>query len=53
MAKKKIVKKKTSKKIVKRAQKSVLHKQVDNRLSILLIVLALVVFVLAAISMGM
>lgn len=52
---KKTIKKKTasSKKTVKvLARKSILHKQVDNRLSILLIVAALVVFVLAAVSMG-
>lgn len=33
-------------------RKSTLHKEVDNKLSILLIILAIMVFVLAATSMG-
>jgi len=49
---KKTAKSKTSKKVVRVAKKSVLRKDVDNRLSIVLIVLALIIFVLAAISMG-
>ncbi len=56
---KKTTKAKTSKKIVKAAKRPVktvkkgaLHKEVDNKLSILLIVVALLVFVLAALSMG-
>jgi hypothetical protein len=51
---KKTTKAKTSKKAVKKSasRKSVLHKEVDNKLSILLIVAALLVFVLAAVSMG-
>lgn len=56
---KKTTKAKTSKKIVKASKSSVksvkkgaLHKEVDNKLSILLIVVALLVFVLAALSMG-
>ncbi len=32
--------------------KSILHKKVDNKLSLVLIVLALIIFVLAAVSMG-
>ncbi len=56
---KKTTKAKTSKKIVKAVKRPVktvkkgtLHKEVDNKLSILLIVVALLVFVLAALSMG-
>lgn len=50
---KKAVKAKSSKKVVKKAaSKSVLHKKVDNKLSILLLVLAVLIFVLAATSMG-
>jgi len=44
---------KAKKKIVKKvARKSVLKKNVDNRLSILALVLAIMVFVLAALSMS-
>lgn len=43
--------KKTSK-AKKVSRKSVLHRQVDNKLSILLIVAAIFIFVLAALSMG-
>lgn len=56
---KKTTKARTSKKMVKAAKSSVktvkkgaLRKEVDNKLSILLIVVALLVFVLAALSMG-
>ena len=50
---KKTTKAKTSKKIVKKtAPKSVLHKDVDNKLSILLLILAVLIFALAATSMG-
>ena len=52
---KKTTKAKASKKVtkvVKSTKKGVIHKQVDNKLSLLLIVLALLVFVMAAISMG-
>lgn len=50
---KKTAKAKTSKKVVKKAaSKSVLHKNVDNKLSILLLVLAVLIFALAATSMG-
>ncbi len=43
---------KAKKSVKKVAHKSVLHKDVDNKLSILLIVLAILIFVLAAISMS-
>lgn len=52
---KKVVKKTVTKKsVAKKAvvKKSALHKEVDNKLSILLIILAILVFVLAATSMG-
>lgn len=50
---KKTVKAKSSKKSVKKvAKKSVLHKNVDNKLSILLLILAVLIFALAATSMG-
>lgn len=50
---KKTTKAKVSKRAVKKtAAKSVLHEPVDNKLSILLIVTAILIFVLAATSMG-
>lgn len=50
VAKKTVTKKSVAKKAV--VKKSALHKEVDNKLSILLIILAILVFVLAATSMG-
>ena len=51
--KKKTTKKATPKKTVKKTvKKHVLHKKVDNKLSLILIVTALLVFVLAALAMG-
>lgn len=47
---KKVVK--TSRKVVKPAKKSVIHQKVDNKLSILVLVAAILVFVLAALSMS-
>lgn len=47
--KKKTTKKATPKKTVK---KHVLHRKVDNKLSLVLIVAALLVFVFAALAMG-
>ncbi len=50
---KKTTKKVTSKKTIKKAtKKHVLHKKVDNKLSLVLIVAALLVFVFAALAMG-
>lgn len=50
---KKTTKKSAPKKIVKKSvKKHVLHKQIDNKLSLVLIVAALLVFVLAALAMG-
>ena len=43
---------KVSRKVTKPVKKSVLHKEVDNKFSLLMIVVALLVFVLAALSMG-
>ena len=43
---------KTVKKVTKVTKKGVLHKEVDNKFSLLLIVVALLVFVLAALAMG-
>ena len=39
-------------KVTKVAKKGVMHKEVDNKFSLLLIVVALLVFVLAALAMG-
>lgn len=50
VAKKANVRKTVAKKAA--VKKSVMHKEVDNKLSILLIILAILVFVLAATSMG-
>ncbi len=43
---------KSKKTVRKAAKKRVLNKKVDNRLSILLIVLSMLVFALAAVSMS-
>jgi len=49
---KKTKKSKTSRKVARVAKKSILHRKVDNKLSLVLIVLALIIFVLSALSMS-